>query len=173
MYIILLLIFALAFAVLWGIMVYNQLIAKKGLVRENQGMLDTQLKRLIDLIPNLIKVFKEHAAHELTLLEELTVIKMEYEEAPDITARIKMLDKINLTFSRVFAAANQYPALKQSPIFIELEKNYLETSEKVKELHESYNKAAKEYNNMIDTRSGSIISNLLNFNVAPLIALEK
>src|SRR5438034_1190875 len=98
MYIVLLLIFGLAFAVLWGIMVYNQLVTKKGLVRENQGMLEIQVKRLVDLIPNLIKIFKEHAAHELTLLEELTVIKMEYEEATDITARIKMLDKINLLF---------------------------------------------------------------------------
>ena len=49
--------------------IYNQLIRRRNEVDNAWSQIDVQLKRRLDLIPNLVETVKGYAAHEKTALE--------------------------------------------------------------------------------------------------------
>ena len=58
-----------ALLVLWTIASYNGLIRSRNQVDNAWSQIDVQLKRRIDLIPNLVETVKGYAAHEQNTLQ--------------------------------------------------------------------------------------------------------
>ena len=63
-------------AVLAGIVSYNRFVTQRNLVRDAWANIDTELRRRYDLIPNLVETVKGYAAHERTVLENVTNAKL-------------------------------------------------------------------------------------------------
>ena len=59
----------LAAIVIYGIVAYNGLIRGKNQIENAWSQIDVQLKRRIDLIPNLVETVKAYAAHEKDTLD--------------------------------------------------------------------------------------------------------
>ncbi len=57
---------------MWGIGVYNGLVAARNRVKESWAQVDVQLKRRFDLIPNLMETVKGYMQHERGTLEAVT-----------------------------------------------------------------------------------------------------
>ena len=53
-----------ALVVLWAIVAYNGLVRSRNQVDNAWSQIDVQLKRRIDLVPNLVETVKGYAAHE-------------------------------------------------------------------------------------------------------------
>ena len=62
----------LTIIVLWVILTYNSLVGLRNNAKKAFSGIDVQLKRRVDLIPNLIETVKGYVKHEKTLLEEIT-----------------------------------------------------------------------------------------------------
>src|SRR3546814_1641614 len=68
-------------AVGWGIVIYNRLVALRQRSREGWSGIDVQLRRRADLIPNLVSTVKGYAAHESGILETVTELRAQAQEA--------------------------------------------------------------------------------------------
>ncbi|HPO45161.1 MAG TPA: LemA family protein, partial [Spirochaetota bacterium] len=61
--------------ILWAIVTYNRFVALRNMLREAWSGIDVQLKRRYDLIPNLMETVKGYAAHEKSLMEEISSLR--------------------------------------------------------------------------------------------------
>ncbi len=71
---------------------YNLLVSSRNRVKNGWHQIDVQLKRRIDLIPNLVETVKAYAAHEREVLEKIAEARTQAinargpGEAPALTA---------------------------------------------------------------------------------------
>ena len=55
----------------WGVAIYNGLVAMRQRVNQSFADIDVQLKQRHDLIPNLVETVKGYAAHERGTLDDV------------------------------------------------------------------------------------------------------
>ncbi len=60
---------------LFGVVIYNQLVRLKHMVAEGWSGIDVQLKKRTNLIPNLVEAVKGYMGHERELLEKVTALR--------------------------------------------------------------------------------------------------
>ncbi|MEN9300743.1 MAG: hypothetical protein RLZZ254_524, partial [Actinomycetota bacterium] len=58
-----------------GVFIYNGLVRKRNEVDNAWSQIDVQLKRRLDLIPNLVETVKGYAAHERVALEAVVTAR--------------------------------------------------------------------------------------------------
>src|SRR6201988_4702227 len=102
----------LAAAVIYVVAVFNRLVRQRNLVREGWSGIDVQLKRRTDLVPNLVETVKAYAAHERTVLEEVTQSRASSSAAPDVAGQASAAVALQGALGRLFAVAEAYPDLK-------------------------------------------------------------
>src|ERR1700748_3374390 len=128
------LIIVIVVIVLLGIIVaamYN------GLVRLNQQSdeawsdINVQLKRRYDLIPNLVNTVKGYASHEKTVFEDVTAARTNALSAQGVEATAKADNAFQSTMKSLFAVAENYPDLKASQNFQELQAELTDTEDKI------------------------------------------
>src|SRR5579884_951477 len=98
-----------------------------GLVRLNQqsneawSYITVQLKRRYDLIPNLVNTVKGYASHEKTVFEDVTAARANALSAQGVAEIAKADNAFTQTMKSLFAVAENYPDLKASQNFQELQ----------------------------------------------------
>ncbi|MFV0307332.1 MAG: LemA family protein, partial [Desertimonas sp.] len=73
----------LVLLVLYAITAYNGLIRRRNQIENAWSQIDVQLKRRLDLIPNLIETVKGYAAHERETLDAVIQARNAAVSAPD------------------------------------------------------------------------------------------
>lgn len=135
--------------VLFGIFYYS---AYNGLVRLNQQTdeawsdITVQLKRRYDLIPNLVNTVKGYAAHEKTVFEDVTAARSNAMGANGPAESAQAENQIQTALKSLFAVAENYPDLKASTNFQELQAELTDTEDKIQASRRFYNGAVREFN---------------------------
>jgi LemA protein len=137
---------------------YNRFINQKNLIRNAWSNIDTELKRRYDLVPNLVETVKGYAAHERTVLEEVTQARAQAVAetgAPEeqATAEAPLVQALR----HLFAVVESYPELKASAHFLELQRELANTEDRIQAARRFFNANVAEYNR----RVRSVPSNLL------------
>ena len=70
-----------ALLLLWAVLIYNRLVAKRQKVEEGWSGIDVQLKRRTNLIPNLVETVQTYATHEREVLDNVTALRTKAEAA--------------------------------------------------------------------------------------------
>ena len=110
-----------AVVILWLIFVFNSLIRRKNRTQEAFSDIDVQLKRRHDLIPNLIETVKGYAKHERELFEKVTKARTAAINAKGIAEKGQAENMLSQTLKSIFAVAENYPDLKASQNFLQLQ----------------------------------------------------
>ena len=138
---------ALVFATLifTSISSYNSLVTKDEEVSEAYSQLESNLQRKLDLLPNLVKVVKAYASHESELLTNIT--KLRSSKLPSNVKDMQALNKnLNQATMRFFAIAENYPNLKSSEQFLQLQSQIEGTENRINITRMNYNQSVKELN---------------------------
>src|SRR6195256_2976660 len=93
---------------LYAIVVFNRLIRLRNMAREGWSGIDVQLKRRTDLVPNLVATVQAYAAHERTVLEEVTASRQSSMTADDVLRRASAENALQGSLGRLFAVAEAY-----------------------------------------------------------------
>jgi LemA protein len=145
---------------------YNSLIVTKMRVSEAFSQIDVQLKRRADLIPNLVETVKGYAKHEKELFEKVTKERASLVSAKGAMEKASVNNQLSQTLKSIFAVAENYPELKASQNFIELQEELSDTENKIAYSRQFYNSTVLDYNTKLQVFPNVFIGKLLNFKEA-------
>ena len=132
-------------------------------VREAWSQIDVQLKRRADLIPNLVETVKGYAEHEKKLLKDITLARSALMKAPGPKGKAEADNQLTGALKSLFAVAENYPQLKASDNFLQLQKELGDTEDKVSYARQFYNTAVMEYNRQLQLFPNVLIANNFGF----------
>ncbi|MDI6603357.1 MAG: LemA family protein [Patescibacteria group bacterium] len=162
--------------VLWVVFTYNRLVTLKNRAKEAWADIDVQLKRRYDLIPNLVETVKGYAAHEKSVLENVTTARAKAISAGQSGDPQKIAEAENFltgTLKTLFAVAENYPDLKASQNFLELQRELRDTEDKIQAARRFYNTNVRDLNIKIESFPANIIANLFRFTKMNFFEIEE
>lgn len=159
--------------VLWFIGTYNSLISTDQTVNEKWSQVENQYQRRADLIPNLVETVKGYAAHEKTVMEEVTKARSQWAAAKSPDEKMKAAGEMDSALSRLMVVVENYPQLKASDNFVALQAQLEGTENRVTVARMDYNTVVKEYNTKIKVIPTSIVAGMYGFIDKPYFEAEK
>jgi len=170
LYVILAVVILLLLAV---ISLYNGLVRLRNRAKEAWADIDVQLKRRYNLIPNLIETVKGYAAHERELFEKVTEARTRAMGAREIKEKEKAENALSGTLKTLFAVSENYPQLRASENFLELQRELRDTEDKVQAARRFYNGQVRDLNIKVESFPANAIASLFNFKQMELFELEE
>ena len=150
------------FLVAFFVGTYNGIIASEENVETKLSDVKVQLERRANLIPNLVNTVKGYAAHEETIIKEISDARKKMNGA----STVKEMDAADKQLSSALGALNvvieNYPDLKADKTFINLQDELAGTENRVATARNDYNKVAKEYNTKIKSIPTNIIAGMMS-----------
>ena len=154
--------------VLWGL--YNGLVTSRMRVRESWSGIDVQLKRRSSLIPNLVETVKGYAAHEREVFENVTKARAALMGAGDAKAAAEANNQLTGALKTLFAVAENYPQLRASENFMQLQKELSDIESKIAYARQFYNGNVMSYNTRIQIFPNVLVARPFGFNPADFFA---
>lgn len=156
----------------WLIAIYNGLVRKRNLVREGWSGIDVQLKRRNDLIPNLVKTVKGYAVHEKEALENVTQLRAKSMQTQEPAEKGRVEAMLSGALGRLLAVAENYPDLKASQNFMELQAALAEIEEQIQFARRYYNGAVRDLNIAVESFPSNLVAGAFGFKQAEFFELE-
>ena len=154
---------------LWGVLVYNSFVTLRNRVREAFSDINVQLKRRYDLIPNLVNTVKGYATHERELLAKVTRAM----GAQGIHDKAVAENMLSQTLKSLFAVAENYPDLKASANFLELQRELRDTEDKIQAARRFYNTNVMSLNTSVESFPSNMIARAFAFKKEEFFELEE
>ena len=150
--------------VLYLIAAYNGLIRRRNQIENAWSQVDVQLKRRIDLIPNLVEAVKGYAAHEKETLDAVVQARNAAIAAPATPHGQAEADtQITGALRQLFALSEAYPDLKANQNFLALQEELTATEGRVAYSRQFYNDSVLEYNNKLQAFPTMFFAKALKF----------
>ncbi|GAB4307477.1 MAG: LemA family protein [Methanobacteriaceae archaeon] len=145
------------------VLMYNSLVGLRNRVKNAWSQIDVQLKRRTDLIPNLVETVKGYAAHEKGVFEEVTKARSNLMNAQTVKENEEANNMLTGALKSLFAVAENYPDLKASQNFQDLQMQLAETEDKIAYSRQFYNDTVLMYNNKVQMFPSNLIARIFNF----------
>jgi LemA protein len=152
-----------ALLVLFLIVLYNGLVAKRQQVNESFSGIDVQLKLRRELIPNLVETVKGYAAHEKSTLDAVIAARNAAANAQGPAAIGAAEGALSGALGKIFALAEAYPDLKANQNFLRLQTELSAIEDKVAASRRFYNSSVGDYNTAVEQFPASVIAGSTGF----------
>lgn len=151
---------------------YNGLVTAKIRVDEAWSDIKVQLKRRLDLIPNLVETVKGYATHESGVFEEVTKARANALNAQGVEETAKAEGQFEGALKSLFAVAESYPDLKANQNFAQLQQELVDTEDKIQAARRFYNGGVREFNIKIKTFPSNLVASMFKFKPAEFFELD-
>lgn len=148
---------------LYAVFLYNRLVTLNNLSKEGWSGIDVQLKQRADLIPNLIESVKGYMGHEKSVLEKVTALRAQCASSSSIHERADNENMLSQALRQLFAVSENYPDLKASQNFINLQENLVSIENQIQLARRYYNGTARDLNIAIERFPSNIIAKSFAF----------
>ena len=157
------LIIAVVFIVLFVWSTYNSLATGKVRIKEALSGIDVQLKRRVDLVPNLLATVKGYAKHEKELLENVTKARSSLMNASTTHDKAVSDNMLSNALKSLIGISEAYPDLKASKNFLELQEELSDIEAKIAYSRQFFNTNVASYNSTLVNFPGSVIGSMFGF----------
>lgn len=155
---------------LWAIAIYNRLVRLRALVKEGFSGITVQLRRRADLVPNLVSTVEGYAAHEKSVLNEVTAHRADATSANGVAATAQADNAFSAMLGRLIAVAEAYPDLKADDNFRQLQDELSEIEEQLQGARRYYNATVRDLNTRIQSFPDVLFARPLGFSEAEFYA---
>ena len=142
---------------------YNNLVKTNNLVREAFSTMDIYLKKRWDLIPNLVEVVKGYTKHEKETLNEITSLRTNSYDSMSMDKKININEQLKQGIFRIIAISENYPELKASENFLQLNRDLTKIEEDIANSRKYYNGSVRILNNKIQMFPSNIVAGIFGF----------
>ena len=161
-----------AIVAIYGVMLYNGLVALKHNVAKAWANIDVLLKQRHDELPKLVEVCKQYKQFEQETLQRVIEARSQVQSARE-TQNIGALGEaegaLRMGLGRLFAIAEAYPELKANEHFMQLQQRITTLENGIADRRELYNDAVNINNVRVEQFPDAIIARLFNFETKPLL----
>ncbi|MDD5450157.1 MAG: LemA family protein [Candidatus Omnitrophica bacterium] len=147
--------------------IYNGLVSKHETITAKWAQVENQLQRRNDLIPNLVNTVKGYAAHEKTVLEDVTNARSQWAKAGSVDEKVRAASNLDAALGRLLLVAENYPTLKADQTFLRLMDELSGTENRIAVERMRYNDAVRDYNITVRRFPGNVIAGIFGYKVAP------
>jgi LemA protein len=158
----------------WVIGTYNALVRLRLHCRDSFSGIDTELKRRYDLIPNLVSTVKGYAAHEKAVMQEVTEARnraMASRGSPGSQAADE--NQLVGALKHLFAVSEDYPDLKASGNFLELQRELANTEDRIQAARRFYNGNVRDLNTRIEVFPSNLVASAFSFEREEFFEVEE
>ena len=128
------------------IALYNDLVSLRLRVKNAWSQIDVQLQRRFDLIPNLVETVKGYMGHESDVLTKVTELRTSWANASTVKEKSELDSELSGALKTIMAVSENYPELKASANFSQLQEELQNTENKISFSRQFYNDTATRYN---------------------------
>ncbi len=146
-----------------GAAMYNGLVRLNVRADEAWSDITVQLKRRYDLIPNLVNTVKGYAEHEKSVFEDVTKARANALNAQGVAETAAAENQFSQTLKSLFAVAENYPQLRASENFQQLQGQLTDTEDKIMAARRFYNGVVRDFNTKRKVFPTNIFANMLGF----------
>ena len=134
-------------AAIAAVSLYNTLVRVRQTCMESWSDIDTELQRRHDLVPNLVSTVEGYAAHEKSVLEQVTRLRARAVDArkEDAETRAEIEEMLQGSIGTLIATAEAYPDLKANRSFLDLQQELADTETRVARSRRFYNDNVREF----------------------------
>ncbi|ASR55523.1 LemA family protein [Cellulomonas sp. CW35] len=158
---------------LWAVAQYNALVRLRNLVQESWRQIDVELHRRHDLIPNLVETVKGYAAHERAVFDEVTRARAAAAgTGASVAEQAVQENQLTQALGRLFAVAENYPVLRASENFQQLQNELSTTEDRIAAARRFYNANVRSLNTKIETFPTNVIAGMFHFERAEYFEVQ-
>ncbi|MHC5052368.1 MAG: LemA family protein [Planctomycetota bacterium] len=153
-------------------LVYNGLVSVRERMEMAASMIDVQLKRRHVLIPRLVACIQGYAAHERDTHRDLAALRVEGVRGGGVAARSDLAERQGQALTQVFALAEAYPDLDADENFAQLQRELVNTEDKIALAREFFNASVTALNTRIETLPDVLLAKVGGFKRGSFFAAE-
>lgn len=153
---------------------YNGMVSSRESVNTAWSKVESQYQRRSDLIPNLVNTVKGAANFEQETLtkviearSKVTQIKVDANNPEDIARFQQAQGQVSSSLSRLLAVAENYPQLKATENFKDLQSQLEGTENRITVARNDFNDAARSYNTKIKSFPANLLAGMFGFKERP------
>ena len=146
------------------VLIFNTLVSRKNQVENAFGSVDVMLKKRFDLIPNLVSTVKAYMKHEQDTLTKLTELRAKAVSG-DTTSdeKVDLSNQIANAVRGIMVSVENYPDLKASDNFMQLQAVWNETEEQISASRRFFNSAVTDYNNAVEQFPMNMFAGMMGY----------
>ena len=150
--------------VIYVVSIYNTLVALRNHISEAWSNVDTELKRRYELIPNLVATVKGYATHERETLERVIELRnLCMADSGSVSHQEGTEKRLVGAMTKLMAVAESYPDLKADKNYLSLQKELVNTEDRIQAARRFYNGNVRDYRNKCEAFPSNLIAGLFNF----------
>jgi LemA protein len=146
-----------------ALLIYNRMVSRRNAVDNSWAQIEAALQRRHDLIPNLVEAVKGYARHERQTFEEVTKARGGAVAAKAPPTQAAAEDMLTAAIGRLMVVAEQYPQLRATENFQQLQSQLSETEDQIQITRRVYNDTVQTYNTFIQIFPPSVIADAFHF----------
>ncbi|MEQ8288608.1 MAG: LemA family protein [Gammaproteobacteria bacterium] len=162
--------------VMYGVVIYNNLVSLKHNVSKAWSNIDVLLKQRHDELPKLIETCKQYMGYEQETLEKVIQARSDVaaaREKGDVAALGPAETQLRLGLGNLFALAEDYPDLKANENFKHLQQRISGLEETIADRREFYNESVNINNVRIEQFPDVIVARFFNFKERDLLVFSE
>lgn len=151
---------------------YNSLVKLNIRVEEAWSDITVQLKRRLDLIPNLVNSVKGYAKHEREVFERVAEARANAMNAQGVKETAAAENQFEEALKSLFAVSENYPQLRATENFQQLQQELVDTEDKIQAARRFYNGGVRDLNTKIKIFPNNIFAGWLGFKEREFFEVE-
>ena len=162
----------IAIALLYGIVIYNNLVRLKHAIAKAWANIDVLLKQRHDELPKLVEVCRQYKQFEETTLTRVIEARARVSSARadhDVPALGAAEGMLRMGLGQLFAVAEAYPELKANEHFMQLQTRITALENSIADRREWYNESVNVHNVRVEQFPDLIVARLFQFSAQPLL----